>query len=372
MRLPSGVRKRGASLEKRFTVGGKQYSVSAKSITELIEKEVTRRAEIKSNLYSENKDVTLDEYFNEWISDKEKTVKHGTVTSYRMEYKHISLLLGDMKIRNIEVRHIKKMISTLQKQGASVIKCNKCLLVIRMILKSCMYERIINENPAQYVRRLKDDNVKKAVETIHRGLTEAEQETFIKAAKNNYYYELFAFLLLTGVRIGEAAALTWGDVDRFSNVIHINKTIYPKNGGGYVIQSPKTKSSKRDIPITDSIKGILQKAKEKAVIISGTENLPVDDRIFKTPFSNRVTSNQANFNIKKILKQIKGEGKHIEYFSVHALRDTFATRFIEQGGNPQTLKTLLGHSSLSMTMDLYSHVLPNTKQKEMENMRMIL
>ena len=53
----------------------------------------------------------------------------------------------------------------------------------------------------------------------------------------------------------------------------------------------------------------------------------------------------------------------------HALRDTFATRFIEQGGRPQTLKTILGHSSLAMTMDLYSHVLPNTRQMEMDRVK---
>ncbi|MCI8889082.1 MAG: tyrosine-type recombinase/integrase, partial [Hungatella sp.] len=60
------------------------------------------------------------------------------------------------------------------------------------------------------------------------------------------------------------------------------------------------------------------------------------------------------------------------HFTAHALRDTFATRFIEQGGNPQTLKTILGHSSLAMTMDLYSHVLPNTKQQEMDNLKIVL
>lgn len=56
----------------------------------------------------------------------------------------------------------------------------------------------------------------------------------------------------------------------------------------------------------------------------------------------------------------------IDVITSHAFRDTFATRFIEQGGNPQTLKVILGHSSLSLTMDLYSHVLPNTKQEEMD------
>ena len=73
----------------------------------------------------------------------------------------------------------------------------------------------------------------------------------------------------------------------------------------------------------------------------------------------------VNRNIRKILSGLREHGTVMEPFTSHALRDTFATRYIEQGGNPQTLKTILGHSSLSMTMDLYSHVLPNTRQEEM-------
>lgn len=67
--------------------------------------------------------------------------------------------------------------------------------------------------------------------------------------------------------------------------------------------------------------------------------------------------------VRDIKYTLKGTG--IEYFTPHAFRDTFATRAIEAGMNPQTLKEILGHSSYSMTMDLYAHVMENTKQKEM-------
>ena len=60
------------------------------------------------------------------------------------------------------------------------------------------------------------------------------------------------------------------------------------------------------------------------------------------------------------------KGTHIERFAHHAFRDTFATRYIEHGGNMQTLKNILGHATLAMTADLYAHVLPDTKQKEMQ------
>lgn len=80
----------------------------------------------------------------------------------------------------------------------------------------------------------------------------------------------------------------------------------------------------------------------------------------------------VNKAITETLKRINKKKVVIEHFSAHVLRDTFATRYIEQGGSPQVLKTILGHSSLAMTMDLYSHVMPNTKQKEMDSIKIVL
>lgn len=85
-----------------------------------------------------------------------------------------------------------------------------------------------------------------------------------------------------------------------------------------------------------------------------------------------VNNHAVNRAIAAVLGRLEEQGRPISHFTAHALRDTFATRYIEQGGNPQTLKAILGHSSLAMTMDLYSHVLPNTKQKEMDNLKIVL
>lgn len=83
--------------------------------------------------------------------------------------------------------------------------------------------------------------------------------------------------------------------------------------------------------------------------------------VFNSKHGHMISHSTVNREIKNVCKSIG-----IDVITSHAFRDTFATRFIEQGGNPQTLKVILGHSSLSMTMDIYSHVLPNTKQEEMD------
>ena len=82
--------------------------------------------------------------------------------------------------------------------------------------------------------------------------------------------------------------------------------------------------------------------------------------------SKAIASDTVGYSIDNVLDRLRQQGIEIERFTHHVFRDTFATRYIEEGGNMQTLKNILGHSSLAMTADLYSHVLPDTKQQEMK------
>lgn len=94
--------------------------------------------------------------------------------------------------------------------------------------------------------------------------------------------------------------------------------------------------------------------------------------MFIAVFGGLIHNSVINKAISDAIERLNNKGMYIEHFTAHALRDTFATRYIEQGGQPQTLKTILGHNSLAMTMDLYAHVLPNTKQQEMDNINIAL
>lgn len=124
--------------------------------------------------------------------------------------------------------------------------------------------------------------------------------------------------------------------------------------------------SNRDIPLTETIKDVLKSQKQKQQRYNG--NLSKFSRnIFENLYGGVVYNASVNKAISETIKRMNADGIDIEHFSAHALRDTFATRYIEQGGSAQVLKTILGHSSLAITMDLYSHVMPNTKQKEMDN-----
>lgn len=369
-RLANGVRKRpDGLLEKRFMVEGKRYSVYGINNKEIEQKERELRKIIEAGSYTSNRKVTLDEYFEEWLVGKRNNTKSNTLKTYKaFYYKHISPVLGGKKIQKIERREVLKLQNEVS-QKLSISTCNVVLKVLKIVLNEAVNDDIIVKNPASGIRSLKETGVK-ATESHHRALEEWEQEKFMEQVRTDFYYELIALLLTTGMRQGEAAALTWSDIDYKQNVIHITKTVtYDEDGKIKVGDTPKSDAGKRDIPMNDTIKEVLKAQKKKNAMLQSSNVMQFNNRIFSTVYGGIVNSLVINRTITNALKRLEEQGIHIEHFTAHALRDTFATRYIEQGGNMQTLKTIMGHGSLAMTMDLYSHVLPNTKQSEMNSIK---
>lgn len=363
-KLASGYRERSdGRIESRFTIAGKRYSVYDDTLAGCKAKEAELREQIKNGSYVSNRNVTFHEYYEEWKKGRAGTVKGNTVLGIESRYKnHIKPVLGHRKMIEIEKREIVRLQQLLaEKQKASTV--NTTIVQIKAIFNSAVEDGVLTKSPAAGVKLLRDTG-KAASETYHRALTVDEQDAFVEEAKQEWLYELLVILLLTGLRIGEAAALLWSDVDYVNQVIHVTKTVSRTAEGSFMIGTPKSKTGIRDIPLTEPMKVILKSQKEKLKLVHGNV-INISQGVFENFCGGVVYNASANKAITNTLKRLEKKGIYIEHFSAHALRDTFATRYIEYGGTPQTLKTILGHSSLAMTMDLYSHVLPNTKQEEM-------
>lgn len=366
--VASGYRQRpDGKYESRFTINGKRYSVYADTLKECKEKEALARERIRAGQFIDKWNITLDRYYKEWKETRKGTIKGNTALNMESRYKnHIGPALGRRKLVDLEKREIVKLQKDLaMKQKASTV--NVTIVQLKCILNAAVEDGIIAKSPADGVKPLKAEE-KAASETYHRALTEKEQEQFMQYARQEWLYELLALLLCTGMRIGEATALTWKDIDYINNVIHVTKTISRKEDGSYTVGTPKSRTGIRDIPVTDAVKEILKSQKEKQRYIHGNV-VDLQQRVFEGFGGKIVYNGVVNKAITNTLERMRADGIGIEHFSAHALRDTFATRYIEQGGSPQVLKTILGHSSLSMTMDLYSHVLPNKKQEEMDSIK---
>lgn len=351
--------------EYRFTYKGNRYSVYGRNPKECTEKADAKKELINNHLSLENRNITLAAYYKEiWLPEQEKKVKPSTLYAYEKAWICISKPLGKHKLADITKAKIIKWQKDLLSDKTPAA-ANRCLKHLRQILKSALEDRIITFNPASNVSFVKVERKAAAVETNHRALTPEETKQFLNQAEGSHYYLLFKFLLNTGCRIGEAVALEWSDIDYVRREIHICKTVSRTSHKTFeIMDTPKTQSSNRVIPLTDMLEKILKEQRQINIMLYSK---PFERRIFLNRKGETVTYLSIDSCIANIITQASKK-QPLGYFSVHAFRDTFATRAIEQGMQPNTLKTILGHSSLKMTMDLYAHVMPTTKHEEMNKL----
>ena len=360
-KLPEGVRVRKSGLmEKRFTINGCRCSVYGRSLRQLKQREQEKR-QLLTTAPRKPASLTMDAYFDTWLEGKRLSVKPSTIRVYSSYYRpYISPAIGQLPLCQITRRHILQ----LQAQAAASLcpATNNILLqTIKIILNEAVEDKLIPENPAKRIKPMQI--TQKASDSYHRALTLDEQRQFMQAARDNFYYELFAFQLLTGMRLGEVGAICWSDIDFENRLIHVRRTITRTEEGVFFIgDRPKSPAGLRDIPMNDALFSLLNRQKQRQLMRKPNFR----QLCFPSPTGQMISHGSVNQNIRRILSALQSQGTQIPPFTSHALRDTFATRYIEQGGNPQTLKTILGHSSFSVTMDLYSQVLPNTKREEME------
>lgn len=368
-KIPPGMRKtvRG-TYESRFTLDGKRYSVYGKSIRECREKEEARRRELLAGLNVTGKDFTLDQYFEKWEQARLGSVRESTIRTERYIYRLVSSLprgedgprFGEIRLRTLEGQHIKDAQSHLR-QTYSASTVNRAMSVVKALLESAVVERLIFWNPSKGLRQLKDGK-KPPRETIHRALTLEETEAFFHAAKarGSWYVPFYAFLLNTGCRFGEAGALMPKDIS--GGLIRIERTLTKTIDGHLVIGSDaKTGHSVRVIPARQAALDAIsaQQAQNRmqfGLTVGSDEDLP----IFRAPRGGLLGARCIGSDIDRICRDAG-----IERFTAHAFRDTFATRAVESGMQAKTLQEILGHADIGITMNLYAHVMEETKRRQM-------
>lgn len=192
-------------------------------------------------------------------------------------------------------------------------------------------------------------------------LTLDQQKEFVKGIDGNAYEYQYKFLLQTGLRTGELVGLKWSDIEFEKRTMTISRSMeYRHSVGEWRIGGPKSKSGYRTIPLTDEAIHILKKQKHKNLCF---KIIPLEWQEFVflcrkgTPIKNSTYDTMLFKTCEKI---------GIPKFSMHVLRHTFATRCIEVGMKPKTLQTILGHSNIGITMNLYVHTTEEEKQKEIE------
>lgn len=368
-KLPKGItlRKDGRYVG-RFMYHGEKFTVYGEDLRKVKKELANLKYEVEHGLYEKPSRITVDQWFTEWMDTyKVREMKPTTVELYRRIYRvHIQEVLGKTYLIDVRSNTIQKLFNTMVDKQYSMGMIGNVKKVISGMMNQAYKNKLIKENPMLFI------TLPKGKEKASRiALTKTEQDLFLDYVEkySPQYYTLFALALYTGMRKGELLALRWEDVDFTKRIIHVTGTLNKLSHTALYRGTPKTKTSLRDIPMMDHTYKILKQQKKEQMemrLMQGEKWNPLPN-LENLVFTSRTGNPKKDvFKAKnRIINRIKEDGKQINNFPFHALRHTFATRAIEGGMNPQTLKAILGHSSLSMTMDLYSHVMENTKAKEM-------
>ncbi len=385
--LPENVtqRKDGTYMWRK-SIYGVKYCIYAKTLGEIKQKRNIALGEIEKGEYKgkrermeENRkqveqDITLNEWFFQW----EKTyrvgnVKESTLQNNHQHYMlHFSDTLGRMKLKNIKQIHIVNALNECHKEGNKYASLNLYNQILISLFQTAIQNGLLENNPAKGALQVPKEKRKE-----RRILTEQEEERFFHYIRNhsNYkkYVPLFTVGFGTGMRIGEMLSLTWQDIDFDKNVIHVNKTLlylydYVNKTGKtkFIINSPKTETSIRDIPLLPTVKEAFLKQKaiqpNCEVKINGYTNF-----VFTTRKGNVMSDYSFRITLARIIRGLNQEEEksarkeerepvYFEPFSPHCMRHTFATRCYEKGVKEKVVQKILGHRKLDMTLNVYTHV----------------
>lgn len=296
-----------------------------------------REVEQKMIAYQEETERgrTFASIADEWKAVHFPTLAPNTLKGYRPAYARAKEYFGEMPVKQIKAPTVKKFITDFSHSGADQVpRAQKTvtnqLLVLNLIMSYAAELGEIEYNPCINV------SIPRGLSKGRRNAASKEDEKKIKESTGLW---LFPFLILyTGLRKGEALALTFGDIDRKNKQITVTKSVYHINNKPY-LKKPKTEAGIRVVPILSPLLPHLPKNRKKTDFVFSADG-------GKTPLTEVQYQNLWD-------KYVSDTGIQC---TAHQLRHSYATMLFECGIDVKDAQDLLGHSTSSMTQDIYTHI----------------
>ena len=307
------------------------------------------------------KEYKFSEVLISWLNANHIRLKGSTINKYQyMIESHILPELGNRRVSTITSSVVNEFIARKLKDGqlnGSGSLSAAYVKTISVIIEAALKYAIAEGMCSQLKNPIYKPSISKKELKI---LTPDDQLYFEKLliAEKSEVSLGTIIALHTGMRIGEVCALMWDDIDLENDIIHVRHTIARvksmdgDNKTKLIIDTPKTISSTRDIPISSSLKPILMAAinnKKSMFVVSDNDSF-VGTRTFE-------------YRYKQMLKR-----NNIREFNFHTIRHTFATRCVEVGVDIKTLSEILGHSNVSTTLNTYVHPSMEIKRNQIEKL----
>lgn len=311
--------------------------------------------------------ITLNEYLDNWLESAVRNrVRPNSLHHYKMRMKfQVRPHLGHYRLEAITPMHVQNLITKLNQQGIASTTIKKVHAILSSAFKQAVKWRILQSNPAEGVevaREAKNESKKHM-----RTLTPEQAAKFLTSLSGDRYHALFLLAIMGGFRLEEYLGLRWRDINFGHGVVTVRTVlIWKASGGGWYFGEPKTRRSKRNVPLPQSVMDALLEHKrtqdewklkagggynDHGLVFATKSGLPIDQRNLRYSFHRRMEAAGLPSDVR-----------------LYDLRHSCASLLLAANVHPKVVSERLGHSSINITLDVYSHVLPTMQEAASEKL----
>ncbi len=299
---------------------------------------------------------TLAQYLSHWLEVTVPTIKPRTYRLYEMLLRvHVVPTLGSTALSRLGPQQVQAFYAGRLEVGLSSSSVRHIHNVLHRALDAALKLGLVQRNVTELIDPPRMRHHEMTV------LSPAQVRTFLTTAKEDRFYALYVLALTTGMRQGELLALKWQEIDLDGARLNVRATLQPVKGGGIVLAPPKTKQSRRSIALTSIAVEALRDHRRRQEI----ERAKLGEAWFDhgLVFPNTIGRPVEGINLLQRNFRPMLERAGLPRIRFHDLRHTAATLLLGKGINPKIVSEMLGHATVAITLDIYSHVMPHMQEQ---------
>lgn len=339
---------------------GRRKYLYAKTRDEARRKLVGALRAIEVGAEAEVRGDTVGEFLDQWLNDVVKpSVRPWTYRGYEVHVRlHLKPLLGKIPLARLTALDVQK---ALNRKGTDGLKPKSVRYVrgtLRAALNHAVKWGLIERNPAAVVA------IPRVEPYEIQPFTPAEARTFLDSIKGDRLEALYSVALTMGLRQGEALGLRWRDIDLELGYLRVTKQLQRLDGRSELVE-PKTARSRRQVALPASIAKSLREHRDRqdAERIEASDDWTELDLVFSSPNGKPLDATAVSKGFHRVLDRAGLAQRRF-----HDLRHSCATLLLVQGVAPRVVMDVLGHSQIAMTMNTYSHVIPELRRQAADRM----
>lgn len=351
--------------QKKLWVGrltmpdGKRKTKYGKTQKEVSDWLLAQRRELSDGIYLPNEKITVKAFLKRYLEDYGAvSLRPTTLHSYRsLLERHVYPDIGDLKLTQLRTEHLNHLYSTKLRAGLSNRTVQYIHGVLRRALNKAVKWGLLAKNPTDLAN---PPSVKFKVCTTW---TAEQVKTFLDSLGDDRWAGIYYLACGTGMRKGEILGLPLSALDIENGHLKVVQALQYVPGGGLIFTEPKTNKSRRMIVLPEFVVLALKAHLIRRAVLAETPHWVDSGLVFTTDIGSPITPRNLLRHFKKKLADAG-----LPEIRFHDLRHTVATLLLEKNTHPLIVSSLLGHSGVNLTLNLYSHVLPTMQKEAAENL----